>query len=148
MDSGRDGVLISPISVVHAEWPAQRLEAALTKKQVENSPNIDTHQPVFRQHEAAYSGYYGYPYYWDGPYLWGSAFYAAGLAISTTASRKALADKIGRRVNGFASAQHRSRQMGKETMSQSSMMTRMKDIDKGTARRAPTKNTKQNRNDC
>ena len=74
-------VLISPISVVHADWEAERLDVALTKKQVENSPNIDTHQPVSRQHEAEYYGYYGYPYYWGGPYLWGPAFYPAGLAI-------------------------------------------------------------------
>ena len=75
-------VLISPISVAHTDWQAQRLDVALTKKQVENSPDINTHQPVSRQHEAAYLGYYGYPYYWGGPYLWGPAFYPAGLADS------------------------------------------------------------------
>ena len=58
-------VLISPISVIHADWQAKRLDVALTKKQVENSPNIDTHQPVSRRLEAEYCGYYGYPYYWD-----------------------------------------------------------------------------------
>ena len=45
-------VLISPISVVHTDWQARRLDVALTKKQVENSPDIDTHKPVSRQHEA------------------------------------------------------------------------------------------------
>ena len=89
-------VLISPISVVHTDWQAKRLDVALTKKQVENSPDIDTHQPVSRQHEAAYLGYYGYPYYWGGPYLWGPAFYPAGLAIPTTASTEALAERIRR----------------------------------------------------
>src|SRR3984885_4236237 len=79
-------VLISPISVVGTEWQARRLDVALTKNQVENSPNIATHQPVSRQHEAAYYGYYGYPYYWEGPYLWGPAFYPSALAIPTTAS--------------------------------------------------------------
>lgn len=68
---GRD-VLISPISVVHADWPARRLDVALTKKQVEMSPDIDTQRPVSRQQEANYLGYYGYPGYWGGPYLWGS----------------------------------------------------------------------------
>jgi hypothetical protein len=89
-------VLISPISVVGTEWQARRLDVALTKKQVENSPNIDTHQPVSRQHEAAYYGYYGYPYYWEGPYLWGPAFYPSALAIPTTASTEATADRIGK----------------------------------------------------
>jgi hypothetical protein len=50
-------VLISPISVVHADWQTKRLDVALTKKQVENSPSIDTHKPVSRQHEAEYLGY-------------------------------------------------------------------------------------------
>jgi hypothetical protein len=43
----------------------------LTKAQVEKSPNIDTDQPVSRQHEIEYYRYYGYPSYWSGPYLWG-----------------------------------------------------------------------------
>ena len=89
-------VLISPISVVHTDWDARRLDVALTKKQVEDSPNIDTHQPVSRQHEAAYLGYYGYPYYWGGPYLWGAAYYPAGLAVPRTASAEEVADRIRR----------------------------------------------------
>ncbi len=89
-------VLISPISVVHTDWQAKRLDVALTKGQVEKSPDIDTHQPVSRQHEAAYLGYYGYPSYWGGPYLWGPAFYPAGLAGETTASAEAMAQKIGK----------------------------------------------------
>ena len=87
----------------------QALDVALTKKQVENSPNMDTHQPISRQHEAEYYGYYGYPYYWGGPYLWGPAFYPAGLSVPTTASREALAEQDRERVDGFASAQYRSR---------------------------------------
>jgi hypothetical protein len=87
-------VLISPISVVHTDWQARRLNVALTMEQVGKSPDIDTHRPVSRQHEAEYLGYYGYPYYWGGPYLWGPAFYPAGLVISKTASTEALADKI------------------------------------------------------
>jgi len=87
-------VLISPVSVIHTDWEARRLDVALTREQVEKSPDIDTHRPVCRQHEAEYFGYYGYPYYWGGPNLWGPAFYPAGLAISTTASTEALAKQI------------------------------------------------------
>ena len=86
-------VLISPMSVLHTDWPAKRLDVSLTKKQVENSPDINTHLPVSRQHEAEYNLYYGYPYYWGGPYLWGPVLYPAGLAIPTTASTKA-ADRV------------------------------------------------------
>lgn len=91
---GNRQVLISPISILHTDWEAKRLDVALTKKQVQNSPNIDTHRPVSRQHEAEYLGYYGYPYYWGGPYLWGPALYPADLAIPTTASAEAMADRI------------------------------------------------------
>jgi hypothetical protein len=87
-------VLISPFSVVQTDWRARRLDVALTKKQIEKSPGIDTHRPVSRQHEAAYLGYYGYPYYWGGPYLWGPAFFPAGLAIPTTISRDAMAERV------------------------------------------------------
>jgi hypothetical protein len=85
-------VLISPISVVRAEWQAERLDVALTKKQVENSPDINTHQPVSRQHEAAYNRYYGYPYYWGGPYLWGAAPYPADVVMPATTITDAMAD--------------------------------------------------------
>jgi hypothetical protein len=67
---GRE-VLISPVSVIATDWQGKRLDVALTRKQVEDSPNIDTHRPVSRQDEARYLGYYGYPYYWG--------FYPIGL---------------------------------------------------------------------
>jgi hypothetical protein len=63
------------------DWQAKRLDLCLTKKQVENSPDINTHQPVSRQHEIAYLGYYGYPFYWGGSSLWGPELYPAGLAF-------------------------------------------------------------------
>jgi hypothetical protein len=88
-------VLISPFSIVRADWQARRLEVALTKKQLENSPDINTHLPVSRQHEAEYNLYYGYPYYWGGPFLWGPALSPAGSAISTTPSAEAMAASIG-----------------------------------------------------
>jgi hypothetical protein len=89
---GGRSVLISPFSIVRADWQAKRLEVSLTKKQVENSPDILTHQPVSRQHEAAYNQYYGYPYYWGGPFLWGPALDPAGLTMPTSSS-DAIADR-------------------------------------------------------
>jgi len=87
-------VLISPFSVVDVDWQTKRLDVALTRKQVEHSPNIDTHRPISRQHEAEYLGYYGYPYYWGGPYLWGPAYCPMNLAIPAIASKEALAERI------------------------------------------------------
>jgi hypothetical protein len=66
---------------------------ALTKKQVQNSLDINAHQPVSRQHEAEYNRYYGYPYYWGGPYMWGPAFYPSGSAVLTP-STEAMAGSI------------------------------------------------------
>ncbi len=89
---GRE-VLISPISVVHTDWQGRRLDVSLTKKQVENSPDIGTHRPVSRQQEAEFFGYYGYPSYWSGPYMWGPAFYPAGLAYAPAGPTPPVADK-------------------------------------------------------
>jgi len=47
------------------------LSVNLTRKQIEDSPAIDTHKPVSRQYEAHYHRYYGWPYYWEGDGLWG-----------------------------------------------------------------------------
>jgi hypothetical protein len=87
-------VLISPMSVINTNWQARRVDVALTKTQVENSPDIDTQMPVSRQHEAAYLQYYGYPYYWGGPYLWGPTFYPSSLAMPISASMQAIPDSL------------------------------------------------------
>ena len=64
-------VLLSPMAFRAMDWDHKRITAALTKSQVEKSPDIDTDKPVSRQHETAFLGYYGYSPYWSGNYLWG-----------------------------------------------------------------------------
>jgi sporulation protein YlmC with PRC-barrel domain len=44
----------------------------LTKKQIENSPPLNTDKPVSRQYETSYYGYYGWAPYWGGPFMWGA----------------------------------------------------------------------------
>jgi hypothetical protein len=101
-------VLISPISVLGVpDWPAKRLDVALTKKQVENSPDISTHQPVSRQQEIAYFGYYGYPFYWGGSDLRGAAPTPAGLAIPMPPFTEAIPDSL---ANGSTDSHLRSSQ--------------------------------------
>jgi hypothetical protein len=68
--SGRR-VLISPVSVSGTEWGEKRLLLSISRERVNNSPGIDTHQPVSRRHERDYLDYYGYPYYWSHSGLWG-----------------------------------------------------------------------------
>jgi hypothetical protein len=86
-------VLISPIAVGRPDWQSKQLEVVLTKKQVEASPDIDTHRPVSRQHEAEYLAYYGYPFYWEGPYLWGSMTDRAALAMQRSVVAEASATR-------------------------------------------------------
>ena len=72
-------VLISPLAIGVPDWMGQRLPVSLTKARVKGSPDIDTRKPVSRQHETAYFGYYGYPYYWEGSGIWGLGAYPGSL---------------------------------------------------------------------
>jgi hypothetical protein len=84
-------VLISPILVHQVEWQSKLLDVMLTKEQLKNSPDINTHQPVSRQHESEYFAYYGYPVYWGGPYMWGSSLLPGGLAVPIAAALEGAA---------------------------------------------------------
>jgi len=68
--SGRQ-VLISPHAFASLARSGKLLLVNLTRKQIENSPAIESHEPVSRQYEEAYHRYYGWPYYWEGGGLWG-----------------------------------------------------------------------------
>src|SRR3954469_12257867 len=65
-------VLISPIVLGKANWEAKTLAVALTRAQIEHSPDIAIDQPVSRQHEAELARYYDYYPYWGGAGLWGT----------------------------------------------------------------------------
>jgi hypothetical protein len=65
-------VLISPYALVAVMGKEQQIAVNLTRKQIEDSPSLDTDKPVSRQFEEEYYGYYGWPTYWAGPYMWGS----------------------------------------------------------------------------
>ena len=64
-------VLISPYALGAVNQEEQHISIDLTKKQIEDSPSLDSDKPVSRQFEESYYGYYGWPAYWDGPYMWG-----------------------------------------------------------------------------
>jgi hypothetical protein len=64
-------VLISPYALQNVIKEEKDLSVSLTKKQIENSPSLDTHKPVSRQFEDEYYGYYGWPMYWSGSSVWG-----------------------------------------------------------------------------
>jgi len=66
-------VLISPLSVESLDWDRDQAIVRLNRRQVEDSPNIDSAKPVSRQQEAALADYYSHPYYWSGPNICGAA---------------------------------------------------------------------------
>jgi len=64
-------VLLSPHAFVDGPPTGKARHVNLTRKQIEDSPAIETHKPVSRQFEAEYHRYYGWPFYWEGDGLWG-----------------------------------------------------------------------------
>jgi hypothetical protein len=72
--SGRRA-LISPYSLGKPDRAAGVIPVNLTMDQVRDAPGEETDLPVSRQQESRLIDYYGYPYYWRGPYVWGGAAY-------------------------------------------------------------------------
>ena len=70
--SGRQ-ILISPYALSPATIGKEVIPVDLTKKQIEDSPSLETHKPVSRQYELQYYPYYGWPAYWEGAEMLGSA---------------------------------------------------------------------------
>jgi len=64
-------VLLSPHAFGAWDKFGQILHLKLPKKQIENSPSIESHKPVSRQYEIEYYRYYGWPVYWNGGAIWG-----------------------------------------------------------------------------
>jgi uncharacterized protein YrrD len=64
-------VLISPHAFGNLYQEGDSLLVNLTRRQIENSPAIESHKPVSRQYEEEYYRYYGWPAYWDGGGMWG-----------------------------------------------------------------------------
>jgi hypothetical protein len=66
-------VLIAPAALGQPAWETQRFPVALSREQIEQSPDIKTDQPVSRQQEVALHAHYGWPSYWDMAVPVGSA---------------------------------------------------------------------------
>ncbi len=64
-------VLISPYALVEVNKEKELIVINLTKKQIEDSPLLESDKPVSQQFENDYHGYFGWPLYSTGPYIWG-----------------------------------------------------------------------------
>jgi uncharacterized protein YrrD len=86
-------VLLTPHAVNRIDWGEAAVDVALTRQQIQRSPPIDTDKPVSRQNEISYFDYYGYPYYWAGPHVWGP--YPTAMPLSrASAETLAAATKL------------------------------------------------------
>lgn len=63
-------VLVPPSSVGLSDAAEKTLAVFMNRKQVHDSPHIDTDPPVSRRHELDLAPYYGFPYFWGGDGLW------------------------------------------------------------------------------
>ena len=91
-------VLLSPHSFAKLDQYEKTLHIKLHKTQIENSPSIESHQPVSRQYEVEYYQYYGWPAYWNGGAMWGLGGYPVLLPpskdeLAATAQHQHRADK-------------------------------------------------------
>lgn len=64
-------VLLSPYALKQVPENSEHIHINLTKKQIEESPSLESDKPVSRQFEESYYGYYEWPMYWGGPFKWG-----------------------------------------------------------------------------
>jgi sporulation protein YlmC with PRC-barrel domain len=91
--SGRR-MLISPHAFGSFHQAGKVLTVNLTRKQIEDSPAIESHKPVSRQYEEEYYQYYGWPSYWQGDGLWGmSGFPILSMPPKNLPSEKTVASK-------------------------------------------------------
>jgi sporulation protein YlmC with PRC-barrel domain len=68
-------VLLAPAALGEVDHDAQKISTALTRAQIEDSPGVDTDQPVSRQHEEQLHRYYDWTPYWYGTTAYGLAPY-------------------------------------------------------------------------
>ena len=71
-------VLVHPSSIGQIDYERRTIAVALTKAQVEGSPDILQDRPVSRQMQSSLYGYYGWDPYWGGG-MYGSGLYADGM---------------------------------------------------------------------
>lgn len=77
-------VLISPISLDKPDWATRSFPVRLTRRQIREAPDLDEEAPVSRQYETSYYRYFGWPVYWAGSGVWGTAGHPGLLYASTT----------------------------------------------------------------
>ncbi|MFN7139723.1 MAG: PRC-barrel domain-containing protein [Limisphaerales bacterium] len=81
-------VLISPHAFGSIDDKERLVHVQLTREQVENSPTIDADKPVSRQMEEDYLRYFGWPFYWLDPLMWGAPAAAGPVETADAEARE------------------------------------------------------------
>lgn len=68
-------VLLSPYSLSSVDSENKIIFIDSTKHQIESSPSTNSEDPISEEFEVDYYGFYGFPMYWGGPYMWGPSPY-------------------------------------------------------------------------
>ncbi len=90
--SGRR-VLISPQALVAAIGAEEHIAINLTRKQIEDSPSMDTDKPVSRQQEDELHAYYGWPPYWSAGPMAGVGYPVPGYLPESARDPEARVEK-------------------------------------------------------
>jgi sporulation protein YlmC with PRC-barrel domain len=97
----RNRVLLVPAVVGGIDAERGELVTGLTRRQVEDSPPVETEKPVSRQQELALHAYYGWEPYWTVPPLAGSLAPFWGAAMPAAArvppSEERVAEEVAAR---------------------------------------------------
>ena len=72
-------VLISPIFIDHVFDDEKLVKVSLTKEEIEESPDVDTEEPISRLYEKQFYKYYRTTPYWNGYLSWGTVPVPIGL---------------------------------------------------------------------
>ncbi len=64
-------VLISPYSLGPVNKKSENISVDLNRRQIEESPTLESDKPVSRQFEEEYYSYFEWPRYWTGTLMWG-----------------------------------------------------------------------------
>jgi uncharacterized protein YrrD len=85
-------VLISPYALVAVNEKEGNIAVDLTKTKIEDSPSLNSDQPVSRQFEEAYHSYYEWPMY-GVPNIWGPYSYIVRDRLGDREERKEAAQR-------------------------------------------------------
>jgi len=65
-------VLISPYAISGVDRDARHISIDLSKQRILDSPPLSSDEPVSRQYEESFYGYFQWPMYWGGGNMWGA----------------------------------------------------------------------------